>query len=128
MRSSTPQLPHIGNTAPQIQLSDNFVVESLSLPLDTFDASKFYYGDLGSITPRPEAEKKGRRKNILMTIPVNDNTNGLVEYEANNLIFIDINNAQPLNVRNLNFRVLTKSFNQINQSGESAVMTILIDG
>ena len=118
----------IPNTAPQIQLSDNFVVESLSLPLDTFDASKFYYGDLGSITPRPEAEKKGRRKNILMTIPVNDNTNGLVEYEANNLIFIDINNAQPLNVRNLNFRVLTKSFNQINQSGESAVMTILIDG
>jgi hypothetical protein len=113
---------------PKIQLSDNFIIESLSLPLDTFDASKNYYGDLGNIVNNPESDKKGRRKNILMTIPVNDNATGLVEYEANNLIFIDINNSEEINVRNLYFRILTKGFREISQSGESAVMTILIDG
>ena len=112
---------------PVVQLSDNFMIESMSINLDSYDASDFVYGNVVT-PPRPEAEKKGRRKNILCTIPVNDNSNGLVQYEANNLIYIDINNAETLNVRNLNFRILNKDFKEIRQSGESAVMTILIDG
>lgn len=119
----------VPNTGPVVSLSDNFIVESLSIPLDSFDASRvFYNGSGNNELTRAEIEKSGRRKNILMTLPVNDNLNGQVQYEANNLIFIDINNSLPLNVRNLNFRVLTKEFIPINQSGESAVMTILIDG
>ena len=120
----------IPNNPPLVETSDNFIVESMTLPLDSFDASRTFYGTLTNPPEiRTEAEKKGRRKNILMTIPVNDNTSGLVEYEASNLIFIDINNPEPLNVRNLNFRILTKNFVEINQSGsESAVLTVLIDG
>ena len=117
---------------PEVGLSDNFLVESMSVPLDSYDASEIFYSsikDANGNAPQqdPKAEKKGRRKNILMTLPVNNNTNGLIEYEASNLIFIDINNPEKINLRNMNFRILNKSFIPIRQSGESAVMTILID-
>ena len=46
-----------------------------------------------------------------MTIPENNNgANGLIEYEASNPIFIDINNAEEINAKNLNFRVLNRDF------------------
>ena len=112
---------------PVIQDSDNYLIESLSLPLDSFDASQPYYGSLVTNNfPRKEQAMAGRRKNILMTVPINNNTDGLVEYETDNLIFIDINNAEQINVRNMDFRILKKDFTPIEQSGESAVMTILI--
>ena len=118
---------------PRITLSDNFIVESMTVPLDSYDSSEVFYSNVrladgSSPIINPKAAKKGRRKNILMTLPVNDNTSGLVEYESQNLIFIDIKNAEKLNLRNMDFRILDKSFNEIKQSGESAVMTILIDG
>jgi len=68
----------------------------------------------------------GRRKNILMTIPVNDNTSGIVEYESSTPIFIDIDNANEINAKNLNFRILRKDFSPIIQGEQSAIMTILI--
>ena len=72
-------------------------------------------------------EKSGRRKNILMTIPENNNEDGLVEFETNTPIFIDLNNPDKINPRNLNFRLLDKNFDQIQQDlGESSIMTILI--
>ena len=110
-----------------IQQSDNYLVESMTLPLDSYDASRVHYTDLGSnVYNNPATDKLGRRKNILMTIPVNDNSNGLVEYESNTPIFIDINNAEEINAKNLNFRILNKDFDPIEQSGEEAIMTILI--
>ena len=73
-------------------------------------------------------ENAGRRKNILMTIPENNNEDGLVEFETNTPIFIDMNNKTTINPRNLNFRILKKDFGQIDTggTGESAVMTLLI--
>ena len=106
--------------------SDNYLVESMSLPLDSFDASAISYPANNSIYLNPGTDKRGRRKNILMTIPVNDNSNGLVEYEASTPVFIDINNAEEINAKNLNFRVLNKNFDSITQSGDTAIMTILI--
>ncbi len=106
--------------------SDNYLVESMSLPLDSFDASAISYPANNSIYLNPGTDKRGRRKNILMTIPINDNSNGLVEYEASTPIFIDINNAEEINAKNLNFRVLNKNFDSITQSGDTAIMTILI--
>ena len=62
-----------------------------------------------------------------MTIPVNDNNSGLVEYESNTPIFIDINNANAVNQKNLNFRLLRSDFSPIVASdNERAIMTILI--
>ena len=108
----------------QLVASDNYIVLSDTLTLDSYDASQFEYGvwDGNSVAG---GEKRGRRQNILMTIPVNDNTNGLVEFQTNTPIFIDINNAKGQNVRNLNFRVLKKDFSPI--YSRQATMTILIE-
>ena len=110
---------------PLLYDSDNFIVESTSLKLDSYDASKVEYTTNQQFTN--SAELLGRRKNILMTIPVNDNNSGLVEYETNTPIFIDIGNAEKINVKNLNLRVLRKDFSPIKQGNELAIMTLLID-
>jgi hypothetical protein len=117
-----------GDILPIAYLSDNFMVISDSLALDSYDASKSNYDkQLSNITASlTKMEKLGRRKNILMTIPVNDNINGVVEYEASTPIFVDLNNAESINQRNLNFRVLRKDFTPISQGNSSALMTILI--
>jgi len=106
--------------------SDNYVVESMSLPLDSFDASQVQYPINNNVYLNPETDKKGRRKNILMTIPENNNSDGLVEFETSTPIFVDINNAERINQKNLNFRVLDKDFSPIQQAEETAIMTILI--
>ena len=113
----------------RISLTDSFIVESRSLALDSYDASQVSYTglNLSSYTNR-ESDKQGRRKNILMTIPVNDNVDGLVEYDANTPIFIDINNANILNQKTLNFEILDKNFNNIKTTADSSIITILIKG
>ena len=110
---------------PLLYKSDNFIVESTSLRLDSYDASKVEYNS--TQTFNSNTELAGRRKNILMTIPVNDNNDGLVEYQTNTPIFIDIGNAEKINVKNLNLRVLRKDFSPIKQGGDAAIMTLLID-
>ena len=117
---------YLGTIENTVTLSDNYLVESMSLPLDSFDASAISYPTSSSIYVNPTTDKRGRRKNILMTIPTNDNTNGIVEYESNTPIFIDINNAETINAKNLNFRILNKDFSPIIQNTETAIMTILI--
>ena len=104
--------------------SDNYIVISDTLTLDSYDASQFEYGNFDDKS-LAGGERRGRRKNILMTIPVNDNTNGLVEFQTNTPVFININNAKNHNVRNLNFRILKKDFTPI--YSRQATMTILID-
>ena len=104
---------------PVVKDSDNFLVVSDSLPLDSYDAST------GGFTK--ESQKIGKRKNILMSIPVNDNNSGLVEYETNTPIFIDINNASAVNQKNLNFRLLRSDFSPIIASeDERSIMTVLL--
>lgn len=112
---------------PLLYDSDNFIVECTSLKLDSYDASKVQYNADPNTKFVKGAELSGRRKNILMTIPVNDNTNGLVEFETSTPIFIDIGNAEKINVKNLNLRVLRKDFSPIKQGDELAIMTLLID-
>ena len=111
--------------------SDNFVVVSDTLPLDSYDASKVFYTEqdniAGNVSYNPDTERLGRRQNILMTIPENNNQDGLVEFQTNTPIFIDINNVGPMNVRNLQFRILNKDFSKIQTHEESSIMTILIE-
>ena len=106
--------------------SDNFIVESMNIPLASYDASAVEYGGSPAV-PNPMTEMAGRRKNILMTIPVNDNTSGLVEYESSTPIFVDLDNANELNLKNINLRILRKDFTPIVQGDQTAIMTILID-
>jgi hypothetical protein len=114
---------------PLVKDSDNFMVISDTLPLDSYDASQVQYGnDANQNATNLAVDMSGRRKNILMTIPVNDNNNGLVEFQTNQPIFIDINNPDKLNVKNLNFRLLRSDFSPILSSDEErSVMTLLLD-
>jgi hypothetical protein len=103
--------------------SDNYIVLLDSNPLYSYDASKFDYSD----TKNPSFDKynkRGRRINILATIPKNDNQ-GIVEYEPNELTFIDFDNGMKQTLKNIRLRVLDKDFNEIKTFGES-IMTLLI--
>ena len=119
------------NAVSEILGSDHFIVVSDTLQLDSYDASKVFYTEQdntsGNVSFNPDTERMGRRKNILMTIPENNNEDGLVEFQTNTPIFIDINNVEPMNVRNLQFRILNKDFSSISTKEEKAVMTILLD-
>ena len=107
--------------------SDNYLIESNTLLLDSFDASESSYNDADSNRyVNPKTDKEGRRKNILMTLPVNDNTSGIVEFQTNTPIYIDINNEYELNQRQLNFQILDKNFQNIETTSETSIMTLLI--
>ena len=103
--------------------TDNFVVVIDSNPVVSYDASRFDYGS-NIITQSSQNIHRGRRQNILATIPVNDNT-GILEYRANELVYIDLDNNFPQIIKNLRLRVLNKNFEEIQTSGMS-VMTLLI--
>ena len=126
----SPQNPYVAlwkaTSESSFLLSDNFIVMSNTLALDSYDASQVEY--TGSTSHSHRTENAGRRKNILMTIPVNNNQNGIVEYQSNTPIFIDINNVEPINIKNFNLRVVDQNFNNIQTDTDISIMTVLIDG
>ena len=63
--------------------------------------------------------------NILATIPVNDNANGVVEFQANELVYIDLDNKFATELKNLRLRILDKNLNEIKTVG-TAILTLLI--
>ena len=77
-----------------------------------------------SVDIRDVIDVKGKRANILATIPVNDN-DGIIEFQANEVLFIDMDNKQPMAIKNLSLRVLDKELEPIQVEGLS-VMTLLI--
>ena len=106
-----------------VVLSDNFVVLLNSNTLTSFDASRTNYG-MGSFNPSSIANR-GRQLPILATIPVNNNTSGIVQYEPNELVYIDFDFSSAQEIKNLNLQVLNKDLSPINING-TAVMTLLI--
>ena len=109
----------------QIVNSDNYVVVIDSNPVLSYDASRFNYGTTtGTTALKVYNEMRGRALNILATIPVNNN-NGYVEYRANHLVYIELDNRFPLELKNLRLRVLDRNLDPIKQIGVG-VMTLLI--
>ena len=111
-----------GTDDAQIVNSDAYVVVLDSNPLDSYDASQYDYSNIGK---NDKLNKRGRRFNILDTIPVNNN-NGIVEYNANELVYIDFDNKFPQTLKNIKLRVLNKQLFPIDTFGTST-MTLLID-
>ena len=91
--------------------SDNYLIEMLNVPLQSYDSFI------------------NSRFNLLGVIPVServiDNDTGLIQYEPNTPYFISINNKYPLSLRNINARVLTADHNQLVVDGLSS-LNILI--
>lgn len=103
--------------------SDNYSVILDSNPLYSYDASKFDYSSSSNQRYKTN-NRRGRRLNILATLPVNNNT-GIVEFSSNELVYIDFDNKFPQIIKNLRLRVLDKDFKEIETKGES-IMTLLI--
>jgi len=110
----------------QLASSDNYVVIIDSAKLKSYDGSSSSNGVLfPASSNKPFDKRQGKRMNILATIPENDNASGIVEFQANEVLYIDMDNKAPINIRNLNLRVLTKELRPIETQGLS-VMTLLI--
>ena len=110
----------VANSVFVLANTDNFMVILDSNPVVSYDASRTQ----GLLANDKTASKIGKRANIIATIPVNNNTSGLVEYDANELIYIDLDNATEQTISNLRVRILDKTFRTVNTLGES-VMTLL---
>ena len=102
--------------------NDSYIVESMTLPLLSYNSSV----DKNNRAIRNSVQTLGSRRNILATIPHSGIGNGLVQYEPNEMVYIDINNSQKLNIRNLEFRILDNNFQPIRIIGETD-MCLLID-
>jgi len=97
-----------------IRFFDNtecYLVEALNLQFDSFDGSK----------------GQEKRRNLLAVIQnIRDRTEPDVLFDSNSITYIDINNAFPLPLRNLQFRILNSDEGEVEVDGFSN-MTILID-
>lgn len=110
----------------QLTSSDNYVVIIDSAKVKSFDASTSVNGQqFPNSSNQPFDKRKGKRMNILATIPENDNASGIVEFQASEVLYIDMDNKEPLNLRNVNIRVLTKDLQKVETQGLS-VLTLLI--
>lgn len=88
-----------------------YLVEALNLQFESYDGSK-------------GIEK---RRNLLAVIQNSrSRTQSDVMFDSNSLTFININNAHPLPLRNLQFRILNSDEGEVASDGFSN-MTVLID-
>jgi hypothetical protein len=94
--------------------ADSFVVEMLSLELDSYNSID---------TP---TEKSGGRRSILATVPKTEGDKGTIIYEVNYPTFIDIRNKNPVAIRNIRARILKSDLTPLRITG-TATMTLLID-
>ena len=85
----------------------NFLIELNSIDIDSYDS------------------KEGRRKNIIASIPKQEQI-GVIEYEPNNLYFVDTKNSSTISLRNINARILNINGTAPRLSGTS-VINLLID-
>ena len=114
-----------GNRDVELINSDNFVVVLDSNPLESFDASKFDYTSERFSNNKYPNQMRGRRFNILATIPKNDNS-GYLEFVAPVPTFIDLDNKYRQNIKNIKVRVLDKNLDSLTTVGTS-LLTLLVD-
>ena len=90
-------------------LNDNYVLEALSLSVDSYD---------GQTT---------ERKSIIATIPATEGTTGALIYEPNNINKVSIRNATEVGIRNMKVRILTSDLQPVPVDGWSVITLGLYD-
>ena len=103
--------------------TDDYLVDTQTFTLDSFDS-------FGLSSNERNAGSGGSRRNILATIPdggtaIAGTANEIVQFQPNTLFYIAIKNRTDIVTRQLRFRVLTGSYNEIKTEGLCA-MTLLI--
>tara|TARA_R110002050_G_scaffold277495_2_gene423176 strand:- start:580 stop:2052 length:1473 start_codon:yes stop_codon:yes gene_type:complete len=102
------QVDFVADSAFEItETADAFLVEMLNLKLDSYDGLL------------------NQRKNILNIIP-ESNSQGVLIYDAPQPIFIDINNAKDILLRNIRLRVVGPDYTPLKMIGQAS-MVLLID-
>ena len=105
--------------------NDSYILETLSLPLLSYNSSIRFTNNIADNRQTDgNRQTSGSRRNILATIPFSSE-NGLVQYEPNEIIYIDIDNNEKMNLRNIELRILDSNFDPIRIIGV-ADMTLLI--
>lgn len=85
----------------------NFILELLTFNIESYDSSQ------------------KQRKNILSSV-ITSNQDDVINNEPN-IIFIDINNSQELDIRNLQLRLVDTEYNPIELSGKSTLTLLVAD-
>ena len=88
--------------------ADSFVVELLSLELDSYDG------------------QTNDRRSILATVPKSEGADGTIIYEVNYPTFVNVRNRNPITLRNIRARILKSDLTQFTVLGTSN-MTLLLD-
>jgi len=88
---------------PQVP-NDTFLLELLNLQLDSYDTFQ------------------GQRKNILGIIPYDEESTEQITYNANNLVFLDLNNKQPINLTSLNMRLVRSDYSTPDLTGQTSAV------
>lgn len=87
----------------KIYNTNTYLVEMLSELVDSYDS--FQQG----------------RKNILAPIPISERTinagTGIVQYQPNNLVFVDLKNSKERLIRNMRARIITDTYDTIEIEG-----------
>jgi len=86
---------------------DNLIIELMNLQVDSYDGLE-----------------KGRR-NVIATIPAIKNADGAIVNEANNLVFIDLENAQPRYFRNIKARILYGDLSTVKTIGLTSLSLLI---
>jgi len=90
-------------------ISDAFIVEMLNLGLQSYDGLT------------------SDRKSYLSVIPKSDSSGGVV-YDSVYPIFIDVNNAETLSIRNIRCRILNNDLSPVNMLGLATLSILIEDG
>lgn len=88
---------------PQVP-NDTYLLELLNLQLDSYDTFQ------------------GQRKNILGIIPYDEESTEQITYNASNLVFLDLNNKQPINLTSLNMRLVRSDYSTPDLTGQTSAV------
>lgn len=94
--------------------NDNYIVELMNLQLQSYDG---YSDNVNNI--------RAGRKNILATIPLDQDTNNILRYNATTPYFLDLDNKDDVILRNIRARLLNLDYSPVETQGLS-VITLLI--
>ena len=94
--------------------NDNYIVELMNLQLQSYDG---YSDNVNNI--------RAGRKNILATIPIDQDINDILRYNATTPYFLDLDNKDDVILRNIRARILNLDYSPVETEGLS-VMTLLI--
>lgn len=89
-------------------LSDAFIIEMLNIGLDSYDG------------------QTQSRASYLSVIPKEDNNN-IIIYDTTYPVYIDINNFQPLSLRNIKCRVLNNDLSALSMKGLGTIVLLISD-